>query len=213
MIRSAAWRALQVARRERPGLLMHYVPEGAPDEVAAADGYEIRAWQPGDEDAWVELMVASGAVGEWDLARLNRETRGLVRRAQFFAVWDRTLVAATGILDRPLRGRPALELAWVVRHPAHVGNQLGLAVITRALRAALALPGERPVYLYTDDHRLTAIAIYLDLGFAPDLSSHRSFRARWEAVFRALALRGRRRVAGSASPDGRGDAPGSPSGK
>ena len=92
--------------------------------------------------------------------------------------------------------------------PAHSGNQLGLAVMVRAMRAALALPGRRPVYLYTDHHRLTAIAMYLDLGFAPDLTSHRSYPGRWEAVFRALARRGRRTgKSGEAAPGGREDPP------
>lgn len=189
-VRRAAWWMLRTARRERPALLMRYGLSVAPPEIAAPAGYELRAWRPGDDGRWVDLMNASGAFGRWDRARLSTETRGLLRETQSFAVQGERLVAATGILDRPLSGRPALELAWVVRDPAHSGKQLGTSAMVRALRAALALPGGRPVYLYTDAHRLTAIRIYLDFGFVPDLTSHRSYPLRWEAVFRDLAVRG-----------------------
>lgn len=197
-------------RRQRPGLLMRYARPAAPTEIEAPAGYEIRAWRPGDDEGWVDLLNASGAFGSWTPARLAAETRGLLREAQFFAVQEGKLVAATGILARSLRRKPALELAWVARHPAHGGKELGRAVVIRALRAALALPGRRPVHLYTDDHRLTAIAIYLDLGFVPDLRSHRSYPGRWEAVFRALARRGQRATgSGEAAADRGEDGPAS----
>ncbi|MGE3075581.1 MAG: GNAT family N-acetyltransferase [Dehalococcoidia bacterium] len=136
-------------------------------------------------------MNASDTFGEWDAERLRRENEGLIREAQVFAVENGRLVAATGVLERPLRGKPALEMAWVTRHPAHAGLGLGRAVFIRALREVLARRPGTLVYLYTDDHRLTAIEMYLDLGFVPELRSDRSYPGRWERVFVALVRRGR----------------------
>lgn len=190
-IRSLAWRVLTAVRRERPGLLMRYPLRAAPARVEAAPGYTVRAWQPGDDSGWIDLLNASGAFGRWDESRLVMEMDGLVRAAQFFALVAEggQLVACTGVLARPLAGRPALEIAWVARHPGHAGRKLGLAVVTHAMEAALAQPGAPPLYLYTDDHRLTAIRMYLDLGFVPDLTSHRSYPRRWQGAFLALARR------------------------
>jgi GNAT superfamily N-acetyltransferase len=164
----------------------------APSPSHVASPYTVRAWRPGDEAGWVALLHESGAFGDWDLARLKQETRGLVPEAQFFACHEGQIVAATGVLDRPLGGQPGLEIAWVVRHPRHAGHELGLAVTTRALRAAAELRPPRPIYLYTDDHRLTAVAMYLKLGFVPDTRAHHSYAARWEAVLSALQSREQR---------------------
>ena len=201
----AAWRMLHIVRRERPALLMRYVRLEPPREAAIPPGYQIRSRQPGDDDRWVELLQACATFGDWDLDRLASEMRGLLRDVQFFAIHDGMLVASTGILERQLRGRPGLELAWVARHPEHRGNLLGLSVTVRALRAGLASSPGRPIHLHTDDHRLTAIGMYLDLGFAPDLTGHRSFPRRWEAVFRDLVRRRERSIGSGEATAGGGD--------
>ena len=201
-LRTVAWRTLNLFQRGRPALLMRHVTI-VPAAVVPPSGYEIRTWQPGDNEQWVALLEATGTFGKWSSERLAAETVGLIRDAQFFAVHGATIVAATGLVSRLLAGRPALEVAWVARHPAHRGHELGRSLLVRALRAAEEMPGSRPIYLYTDDHRLTAIDLYLDVGFVPDLTRHRSYPARWEEVFRGLACR-RRRAASSAE-----DRPGS----
>ena len=160
-------------------------------DAAPPPGYAVRAFRPGDEREWLALLNASGAFGDWDELRLSRETRDLLPEAQMFAEQEGRLVAATGVLERPLRGKPALEMAWVTRDPRDAGNGLGRTVFVRSLHAIRELYPRTPVYLYTDDHRLTAIAMYLDLGFAPELRSHKSYPVRWERVFIELARRGR----------------------
>ncbi|MGE0598384.1 MAG: GNAT family N-acetyltransferase [Dehalococcoidia bacterium] len=190
-VRTAGWQAWARLKRQKPGLLMRFAGAIPDAEPVLSPGYELRTWLPGDDAQWLALMNASGAFGEWDAARLARENAGLVAEAQVFAVYGGSLVAATGVLERPLRGKPALEMAWVTRHPAHAGHGLGRAVFLRSLCEILRTRPGTLVYLYTDDHRLTAIAMYLDFGFVPELRSHRSYAGRWERVFVALARRGR----------------------
>ncbi|MEO8541845.1 MAG: GNAT family N-acetyltransferase [bacterium] len=189
-LRAVGWKVLNAIKHEQPGLLMRY--QGVSDlvEMPLPPGYELRPLREGDQQGWVALLNESGAFGEWDYERLERETHGLIRSAQFFVEHDGELVAATGVLDRPLRHEPALEIGWVVRAPNHTGMNLGRVVVVRALHEATRIADARTVYLYTDDHRLTAIALYLDIGFVPDLVAHRSYKSRWQAVFAALDRRG-----------------------
>lgn len=197
-VRAIGWNALQWVKHETPALLMLHVGGELPARTFVADGYALRRWQPGDDSGWIALLNQSGAFGGWDEQRLARETAGLLRESQYFALSGSKLVAGAGVLERPLREHSALEIGWVVRDPDYKDKHLGLRVTEAALIHAREVAGARPVYLYTDDHRLTAIEMYVDLGFVPDLHSHRSYARRWERVFRELALR--RRTSGLAKP-------------
>ena len=172
-----------------PGLLMRYTPASPPGEVAVPEPYTVRPWREGDDAGWIALFNASGEFEKWTEERLRREMRGLVREAQYFACHGDEIVAATGVLDRKLEGERAWEIAWVVRHPAHTGARLGAAVLAAATAAAVGLPERRPVFLYTDDHRLTAIELYLELGYEADLEAHAEYRERWAQVRERLAHR------------------------
>ena len=184
------WTTLQWLKHERPGLLMVHEGPGLPF-VAPPLGsdIELRSWEPGDDAGWIALLNANGSFGSWDLDRLATETAGLIKEGQYFAVSAGKLAAGAGVLERPLSGQPALEIGWVVRHPEFKRKGLGLSVTLAALDYALNTAANRTVYLYTDDHRLTAISMYLDLGFQPRIRSHRSYAKRWDKVFRDLAAR------------------------
>jgi mycothiol synthase len=180
---SKVWNSLRF--HEPPGLTMIYVAAAAPT-AALPPEYSIRTWQPGDDPAWLQLLNENAAFGPWTTERLDRENESLVYEAQFFIVHEGRLVATTGIYDRTLHGRPAWEVGWVAVDSRQRGRGLGRAVVATAVGAALALP-ERPIFLSTDSFRLPAIAIYLELGFVPELTTHAGYPARWEAVFGELA--------------------------
>lgn len=192
---------------------MRYGSAIAPEPFDPPPGYELRPWQSGDDEKWIDLLNASGSFGKWDRERLATESQGLVRSAQYFMVHQQRLVAATGILERPLDRLPGLELAWVVRHPAFKERGLGRCTVIRALRAALEWSPPHPIFLYTDDERLTAIEIYLELGFIPDLESHKSYPRRWEAVAKALTWRSAAAVSEETSATGGDRVPDSRSGQ
>jgi len=187
--RTVVWKALRKLRDDDPGLLMWFASPSAPPVPALPPPFSMRAWQAGDDEAWIGLLNASAAFGEWDAARLATETRGLVPETQVFIVEGDSLVAGTGAFERQVQGMAGLELGWVVRHPGVRGAALGEIAFIAALRKARAIADGRPIFLYTDDHRLTAIEIYLRMGFVPDLQADGAFPKRWERVFRALARR------------------------
>lgn len=204
-VRTAGWKTLRWLKHERPGLLMLYVGKDRPVSTALPAGFVLRPWREGDDAAWLALLNESAAFGLWTEARFAETIVRQPREAQFFVATEEALVASAGVIDRPLHKQPGLEIAWVVRHPSHRGQQLGLTVLHAALGCALTLPGSRKVHLYTDDHRLTAIQTYLDIGFIPDFRSHRSYSRRWASVMRELAQREEDIASAQEPPEGRSD--------
>ena len=73
----------------------------------------------------------------------------------------------------------------VAVRPAHRGRRLGYWVCLAALRR-MAAEGLHRAVLRTDDFRIPAIRTYLRLGFEP-VVVHENQRARWRAVFAAIA--------------------------
>jgi len=59
-----------------------------------------------------------------------------------------------------------VELAWVAVMPAHRGRGIGRLVCGAVVRQLLAL-GKSKIFGSTQDERLSAIKIYLDIGFHP----------------------------------------------
>ncbi len=133
----------------------------------------------------LSLLQRNAQLGEWDEERLERENRTLVPRATFQAFDGERLVASCGIHDRSYGGEPAWELGWLAADPEYLGMGLGRYVASAATRAAIELP-HREVFLLTDDHRLPAIAIYLDLGWLRDART-RGYRKRWRAIGKELS--------------------------
>jgi mycothiol synthase len=90
--------------------------------------------------------------------------------ASTFASWQE--VGCIGVLD------------YVACHPEHRGRGLGRAVCCGVLEF-FSRRGYESVTLLTDDVRLPAIALYLSLGFAPDMTRE-DMPGRWEQVRRQL---------------------------
>lgn len=141
--------------------------------------YQLRAFESGDEQGWMELLNANGELGEWNLERIAGVLGGGLKK-QFFVASGRQLAACAGVHDAVLDGVEYWELGWVASHPAHRGRGLGGQVSAAAVGYALTLPA-RPIVLRTDDFRLPAIKVYLQLGFAP-LFDHSSYPERWRLI-------------------------------
>lgn len=76
------------------------------------------------------------------------------------------------------------SLQWVMTDPLQTGKGLGKAVVAAAT-GTLAARGYRRVYLSTDDWRLPAIHVYLELGWKPLLHTP-DMKDRWMAVYERL---------------------------
>jgi GNAT superfamily N-acetyltransferase len=159
--------------------------------------YGLRRFRPGDEDAWVAILAAGQFEVAWDRARLDRMLAGTERTlaptdgAFFVTLDDRPVGTACTHLHLGHADGEA-ELGWVAVHPDHRGHRLARAVSLAVLSYVRDL-GHGYAYLMTEDFRLPALATYLRLGFAPDMTDP-GHPARWDAIRKALAGRGERRI-------------------
>lgn len=80
---------------------------------------------------------------------------------------------------------------FVATSPAARGKGLGVTV-TRAVLGCFADRGMQQAVLETDDQRLSAISMYLALGFVPEYRSADHLH-RWSRVFASLGARARPR--------------------
>ena len=171
-----------LGRLRNPHLCMVHAATQLPP-TSAPEGYSVAAAV--DRSAWAELLGAGGELGAWDEARLQLETALVVPGTQVFLTQAGQPAAAAGVYDRT---SDSWEIGWITVHPEHRRRGLGEAVTRLAMDRARSLP-PRPLLLYTEDHRLDAIRLYLRLGFVPSLR-HRSHRRRWRHIARRLPAAG-----------------------
>ena len=178
---------------ERPQLRLGFTRF---DHLAAPcpiSGYGLRTFHPGDEEAWIGLL-SSGDFGMWDRPRMDRMLAGerapLPLQGIFFATCGDQLVATACVFLHPGESGDVPELGWVVVDPEHRGHGLGRQVCLAALGFVREL-GHDYVYLLTEDFRLPAMAMYLRLGFEPEMIDPGS-PAQWEALRRQLSGEERR---------------------
>ena len=180
---------------QRPQLHMRRALADLPP-VVVPDGYALRCFRPGDEQAWATLMAGNGELGEWNVekaaAYFAADSRMPLDGA-FFITVDGVPVATAQLHLKPGGTyAPTPEVGWVAVHPAHQGRRLA-AVVSLAVMHYAAAQGHREVYLLTDDWRLAAVKTYLNLGFEPWLVDATA-PERWRAVREQLERRAGREV-------------------
>lgn len=167
-----------------PESKLHTTPE-----VVLPPEYRLRQLEERDLEAWSALMK-EGGFGEWNRDRLTAHRRGVIPGGFFVIehVPSGTLVATANANHLPQPRHPeGGELSFVVASPAHAGKGLGRAVTAAVVRRFLQA-GYRRIYLKTDDHRLPAIKVYLQVGFEP-LHFADDMPGRWAAVEKQLNKR------------------------
>jgi len=133
-----------------------------PMEIKLPEGYAIRAYQPGDEDAWATLMCAVGEQTDFAEAKAEFTRRYLSapNRIFFAADAEGTVVGTAIAWNDSLR-----VLHWLAVHPAHQRKGLGRALCQTALRLFRREDNSLPVWLHTQPWSWKAILLYVSLGF------------------------------------------------
>lgn len=168
-----------------PQLRMLLSPLGEVAPVRLPEGYGVRTFTEGDEQAWIDVLNSTEALGAWDLDRAQRVMLGpvrVVREGVHFITHDGIAVATSCLTHHD--DLEAAELGWVATMPAHQGQGLGRQVCLATLDF-IRRRGYPAVILFTDDHRLAAVRTYLGLGFRP-LMTHDSHPGRWGEVLRLV---------------------------
>jgi mycothiol synthase len=144
--------------------------------VIVPEGYRLRCYRPGDEEAWVHLVNAAFSTEQrlFDpLTRASFEKEFPVSKGEswewiLFAerVEDGALAGTTAAWEAEFEGRRMGLVHWVAVGPAHRGHRLGEALLAAALHAMRAR-GHTEVFLNTDPALVAAVRLYERLGFVP----------------------------------------------
>ncbi len=174
------------AEPQRPQLVMRLDDLSGLPEPEPPEGYLVRHFQPGDAQAWCDVIAASFG-GERTLESFEKSMRGdpAFRPERIWLAFRGDKAAATASAWRRLKfGPDAGYLHMVGCKPECTGKGLGRAVSLAALRQ-MAREGRSAAVLETDDFRLPAIRLYLRLGFKPFIV-HENQPDRWRRIFEAL---------------------------
>ena len=142
-----------------------------PESAPLPDSIHLRTFQPADTEALCRLLE-TGTFGSWPTQRLDalfdHEIDRLSPRHVHLATHGNDLVGHCCLMVRDEPEGTVGKLGWVVVHPRFRGQGIGRAVCTAALQSAHQL-GLETVILDTEDFRISAVRLYLELGFEPVL--------------------------------------------
>lgn len=138
-----------------------------PMEVKLPEGYAIRSYQPGDEDAWAALHVATGDFASAQEAAayfLDTYARDFSRALFAVAPDGSTIGTATAWTDP--RGDAAIRsLHWLAVAEDHQRKGIGKALCKTILKLMRREDNAAPVYLHTQPWSWKAVLLYVSLGF------------------------------------------------
>ena len=160
----------------------------APGGVESADAGDV---------AGLTSLLEAAFEESWDGDRVQRDLLDdpSVRRTLIIRDGD-AIVATASARVLPSQYPGAGYVHWVASDPTRRGQGIGFAVTVAVLHEFLT-EGLTEAVLETDDDRLSAIRVYLGLGFVPQYRDD-SHQLRWSKIFTALAED--RRHAGRAMP-------------
>ncbi len=152
----------------------------APPAVQLPAGYALRTYQPGDQPRFFQLMELAGWPG-WKEEMLQPWLPRILPKGWFMVIYEESGEIVTSAMALQSNVYPSGgELGWLAGDPAHAGKGLGLAV-SAAVIARFIEEDLCDIHLYTEDYRLSALRIYLKLGFIPFLSTP-GMLARWQTI-------------------------------
>src|SRR5262249_19747075 len=129
-------------------------------------------------------------LAHWDTHHLTR-LRDTILPGGFFVIEHEAsgkLVATALAQHNPRPQHPTGgEVGWVAADPTHAGKGLGPAVTAAAINR-LVTAGYDCIYLLSDDFRLPALKVYLDVGMEPYVCAE-GMAERWVRVREQLAAR------------------------
>lgn len=157
-------------------------------ELKLPPGYEMRAYQPGDEAAWSYIMSKTIG-GDSDPERCRKD---IVQRPQFssdilfFVIHNGVPVGSACAWRKSPEEREIGYVHMVGVLEEHRGKGLGYILTLQTLHW-FRDHGFKCAVLHTDDFRIPAIKIYLKLGFVPVFTDD-DHLSRWKAVKEKIGI-------------------------
>jgi mycothiol synthase len=172
-----------MSSNDQPGLVMRRPNLRNLPPVQLPEGYAVRYYRPGDEDAW-NAIIHEGFSPNYDFDKhMATDPEFRPERVWFITKNDIPVATASAWLH-PMFGPHTGTMHMVGTISGHQGKRLGYWVSLAALNR-FVVEGRIDVMLNTNDFRLPAIKIYLNLGFEPVLV-HENQRSRWSSILQTL---------------------------
>jgi len=168
-----------------PQLLMRRKDLSNLPPINIPDGFTLRTYQEGDDIPWENLTESTLGFRMNFAEGMKASPFFKAERIFFIEKGDRLAATATAWCDND-NPETVGYVHMVGADPEFKGRGLGYQVSLATLHR-MKEENKQSVLLHTDDFRLPALAIYLRLGFEPEIT-HESHEARWEKVFKELGI-------------------------
>jgi GNAT superfamily N-acetyltransferase len=150
-----------------------------------APPYSARWYQPGDEETWRRIQMASDKYGSFPPDKFGREfghEANILKERQCYLcdAEGRPFGTTTAWFNDDYHGRPHGRVHWVAVVPEMQGKGLARPMMTIICNRLRELGHER-AYLTTANVRIPALNLYLKFGFVPDIRTARDLAA-WRGV-------------------------------
>ena len=174
--------------------LMMYHTLGEIRTIGIPEGFFIRNWKPGEEEAWLEicrcgLCGPDAGMDVWNGAILGREN--LNPGTDTFFVCRSETGEPVATITGYVRPDGVGDIHMVACKYDARGHGIGEAMLSHAMRKLKEeMPGEgRLVELTTDDFRVPAVVGYLRGGFHPVLYDE-GMEERWRTLCTLIGMHG-----------------------
>jgi mycothiol synthase len=174
---------MESLHNQKPQLVMFRPTLAKLPDLQLPEGYSIRKFQPGDEEAW-EYIINHSFKYKSNFDKEIKSHKCFSPERVIFVCHKNTPVATATAWHRPLWGEHTGYLHMVGALSSHSGKGLGLQASLAALYQ-MKNEGKLASILETDDFRLPAIKTYLKLGYKP-LLIHENQGARWDRIFNII---------------------------
>jgi len=149
-------------------------------------GYALRQFDVSDSENYLDLIHSAWPPDEFSLeSTIECSLSGGFFVIEHVASGKIVATAMTGQgPPRVVRNSGRIWLGWVVTDSEHTRLGLGRIVVASAINR-LVRHGRPQMFIGSEDERLVAIALYLDLGWRP-LMWASCMPARWSSIYEKL---------------------------
>ncbi len=144
-------------------------------EYTLPSGYSLRMYRPGDEQVWVEIQAVADRYNEITPAlfvqEFGREDALPAERQLYICDAAGTAIGtATAWFSNHYHGQLFGRVHWVAIVPNQQGRGLAKPLMTAVCHCLQKL-GHSQAYLTTSNARISAINLYLQFGFKPQIDA------------------------------------------
>ncbi|AZN43263.1 GNAT family N-acetyltransferase [Paenibacillus albus] len=185
--------------RKLPQLVMRLASLTHLPALELPAGFHLRHFEPGDEGHWEAIVEKSFGWSRDFVRKIASHPYYKPERVLFICDQEKPVATACA-WQEPQWGDDCGYLHMVGVDPSYGGRGLGLCISLAALHR-MREEGKRHAVLETDDFRLSAIHIYLKLGYLPAYEGA-ELEERWRQVYGKLnlAFRGRPQIKAATQP-------------